>query len=340
MEYIYTDRKIIEKVIDMKSGKLNWEDLKEIIDGNRGFQREEVVLHSGIGEDCTVINFGEYDCVISTDPITGAGKNIGKLAVNINCNDIASSGVEPIGIMVTILAPEGTTLEEIKSLMKEISEEAVKLNIEVIGGHTEVTSAVNRIIVSCTVIGKGKAGTAVGTSGAKVGDDIVVTKFMALEGTSIIVNDHETEVRKFLKDNEIEEAKGFTELLSVMEEGKLAGTLGVNSMHDITEGGLLGALWEMAEASKVGFKVYEDKIPVKDVTKKICSNFNIDPLKLISSGSMLITLQQGEGLVEALVQKGINAAIIGKITEGRGILIKDGVELEVPPPQRDELFNL
>ncbi|WP_139905494.1 AIR synthase family protein [Clostridium thermarum] len=324
----------------MKPGKLNWEDLKELIDENRGFQREEVVLHSGIGEDCAVINFGDYDCVISTDPITGAGKNIGKLAVNINCNDIASSGVEPIGIMVTILAPEGTTLEEIKALMQEIGEEAARLNIEVMGGHTEVTSAVNKMIVSCTIIGKGKAGTSVATSGAKVGDDIVVTKFMALEGTSIIVNDHEQKVQEFLTEAEIIEAKGFTDYLSVLEEGKLAGELGVNSMHDITEGGLLGALWEMAKASQVGFRVFEEKIPIKEVTKKICSSFNLDPLKLISSGSMLITMQQGERLVKALQQKGINAAVIGKITEGSGILVKEGVEQEVPPPQRDELFNL
>lgn len=324
----------------MKSGKLNWEDLKSIINGNRGSQRDEVVIHSGIGEDCTVINFGEYDCVISTDPITGAGKNIGKLAVNINCNDIASSGVEAIGIMVTILAPEGTTLDEIKDLMKEIGEEAVKLNIEVIGGHTEVTSAVNRMIVSCTVIGKGKAGTAVATCGAKVGDDIVVTKYMALEGTSIIANDKEEEMKNFLTEEEIVEAKSFTGMLSVMEEGKIAGTLGVNSMHDITEGGVLGALWEMAEASNVGFEVYEEEIPVKNITKKICNNFNIDPLKLISSGSMLITTPQGERLKEILLQKGINAVVIGKITEGRGILVKDGLAQEVPPPERDELFNI
>lgn len=324
----------------MKSGKLNWEDLKSIIDGNRGSHRAEVVIHSGIGEDCTVINFGDYDCVISTDPITGAGKNIGKLAVNINCNDIASSGVEPIGIMVTILAPEGTTIEEIKNLMKEIGEEAEKLNIEVIGGHTEVTSAVNKMIVSCTVIGKGKAGTAVATGGAKVGDDIVVTKYMALEGTSIIVNDKEEEMKSFLTEEEIREAKTFTDMLSVMGEGKIAGNLGVNSMHDITEGGLLGALWEMAEASKVGFEVYEEEIPVRDVTRKLCSKFNIDPLKLISSGSMLITTTQGDKLVELLKQNSINAVIIGKITEGRGVLVKDGLPQEVPPPERDELFNI
>lgn len=136
----------------MKAGKLNWDDLRNIIEGNRGVLRDEVVVHSGIGEDCAVINFGDWDCVLSTDPITGAGKNMGKLAVNINCNDVASSGAEPVGIMVTILAPEGTRIEEIKELMNEIGAECSRLGIEIMGGHTEVTAAVNKMIVSCTVI--------------------------------------------------------------------------------------------------------------------------------------------------------------------------------------------
>jgi len=323
----------------LKEGKLSWDALEEIIEGNRGKSREEVILHSGIGEDCSVINFGDYHCVISTDPITGAGKNIGKLAVNINCNDIASSGVEPIGIMVTILAPEGTKLHEIKEVMKEIGLEAEKLNMEVLGGHTEVTSAVNRMVVSCTVIGKGKAGKVVASSGAKVGDDIIVTKYMALEGTAIIANDYEEKLRNFLSKDEIEEAKSLINYLSVKKEGLIAGEFGVNSMHDITEGGLLGALWEVATASRVGFKIFENKVPIKKITKKICAHFNIDPLRLISSGSMLITTDKGEALIKELERNGINAAIIGKITEDKGTLVKDDCDIEVMPPDRDELFS-
>lgn len=323
----------------LNEGKLNWDQLNKIIEGNRGKTREEVIVHSGIGEDCAVINFGDYDCVISTDPITGAEKNIGKLAVHINCNDIASSGVEPMGILVTILAPVGTQLIEIKELMKEISQEAKKLNMAVLGGHTEVTSAVNRMVVSCTVIGKGKAGKAVASRGAKIGDDIIVTKYMALEGTAIIVNDYEEKIKNILSEEEIEEAKGFIEALSVKKEGLIAGEFGVNSMHDITEGGLLGALWELAAASKVGFRVYEEKVPIKKVTRKICGYFHIDPLRLISSGSMLITTEKGEDLVRELELNGINAVIIGKITEDRGSLVKDNYEVEVMPPDRDELFS-
>ena len=324
----------------MKVGKLNWDDLKQIIDNNKSVVRDDVRIRSGIGEDCSVINFGEYECVVSTDPITGADKNIGKLAVHINCNDIASCGVEPVGILVTILVPPTATLEDIKNIMEEIDEETKKLNVEILGGHTEVTEAVNRIVVSCTAIGKGKAQDAVATSGAKLGDEIVVTKLLCMEGTSIIVNDYLDRVRDVLTHKEIEVAKDYVNSISVVNEGRIAGEFGVNSMHDITEGGVLGALWELAEASNLGFKVYNDKMPISDITYKICERLNIDPLKFISSGSMLITATCGKELADKLNSEGIQATVIGNMTAARGILVTDEIEKDVLPPTRDELFSI
>lgn len=324
----------------MKSGKLNWDDLKYIIDNHKGAIREEVKVRNGIGEDCAVIDFGEDNCVISTDPITGAEGNIGRLAVNINCNDMASTGAEPLGIMVTILAPEDTEINEIKSIMKEIHEESEKLNLEIIGGHTEVTSAVNRMVVSCTVIGKTSKGKHISTSGAKVGDDIIITKDLALEGTFILVNEHKEELKHILTKEEMEEALKYIEEISVLKEGTIAAKFQVNSMHDITEGGLLGAAWEVAVASSKGFLIYEDLLPISEVTNKVCKYFRIDPLKLISSGSMFITTENGEKLIEELKIKGINAKIIGKITETEGYLIYNGKKTLVNPPERDELFKV
>ncbi|MCM8711861.1 AIR synthase family protein [Clostridium sp. SYSU_GA19001] len=322
----------------MKAGKLNWDDLNEIISNNRSVDRKDVRVKSGIGEDCSIIEYGDFDCVVSTDPITGADSDIGRLAVHINCNDIASCGVEPIGILVTILAPEGTTLDEIKDVMFQIDEETKKLNVEILGGHTEITRSVNKLIVSCTAIGKGRKGKAVATSGAQIGDDIIVTKELGMEGTSIVINDYFNYVKDVLSNDEIEEAKGYINSISVVKEGIIAGEFGVNSMHDITEGGVLGALWEMATASKVGFKVYRDKMPVSKVTENICSKLRLDPLRFISSGSMLITSKNGEALVKKLKNAGINAVIIGKITENKGILVENKIEYEVKPPERDELF--
>ncbi|AND85848.1 AIR synthase [Clostridium tyrobutyricum] len=322
----------------MKVGKLDWDDLKYLINNNKTVLREDVRIRSGIGEDCSVVNFGDKECVLSTDPITGADKNSGKLAVNINCNDIASCGIEPVGILVTILAPEHSTLEEINSVMQEIDYETKKLNVEILGGHTEVTRAVNKMVISCTVIGKGEDKSAVATSGAREGDDIIITKNLCLEGTSIIVNDYEKEVANILSEAEIKEAKSYIENISVVKEGLISGKFGVNSMHDITEGGILGAIWEVAKASKKGFKIYKDKMPITEITSKLCSKYDIDPLRLISSGSMLITAENGKSLVEVLEKHNIKACIVGKITDEKGILIDKNCENEVDPPKRDELF--
>ncbi|AWI07012.1 AIR synthase family protein [Clostridium drakei] len=324
----------------MKVGKLNWDDLKSIIDSSKGAIRNDVKIKSGIGEDCSVIDFGEYECVVSTDPITGAEKNPGKLAVNINCNDIASSGVEPLGILVTILAPENSSLEDIKSVMKEIGEETKKLNVEILGGHTEVTRAVNKMVISCTVIGKGLKDKSIATSGAKEDDDIIVTKSLCLEGTGIVVSDYTDKIKGVLTCEEIAEAKAYLNSLSVVKEGVIAGKFGVNSMHDITEGGVLGALWEVAKASNLGFRVYKEKMPISNITQKICNKYSIDPLRLISSGSMLITTKNGDKLIDILKEQGIEASIIGKIVKQNGILIEGHIEKEVLPPERDELFVL
>jgi len=324
----------------MKEGKLDFDDLRNIILNNKTIKRNEVKVRNDVGEDCSIIDFGDCEGIFSTDPITGASENVGKLAVHINCNDIASTGGEPIGILVTILAPTSSSLEEINKVMSEIDEEAAKIGIEIIGGHTEVTSAVNKMVISVTVIGKNLKGKSIKTAGAKLGDDIIITKNVGLEGTYILINDYEERIQKVLSKEEIELGKDLINKISVLEEGKIGGEFGVNSMHDITEGGLLGGLFEVAMASNTGFKISKDKIPVLEITKKICVEFKIDPLRLISSGSMLITTGNGRELVKRLREKGIDASIIGSICEKGGILVDKDNEIKVEPPKRDELFNI
>jgi hydrogenase expression/formation protein HypE len=324
----------------MKEGKLDFDDLRNIIFNNKSIKRNEVKVRNDVGEDCSVIDFGDCEGIFSTDPITGANENVGKLAVHINCNDIASSGGEPIGILVTILAPTSSSIEEINTVMHEIDEEAAKIGVEIIGGHTEVTSAVNKMVISVTVIGKNKKGKSIKTAGAEVEDDIIVTKTIGLEGTYILINDYEERVKNILSQEEIEFGKSLINKISVLEEGNIGGEFGVNSMHDITEGGLLGGLFEVAMASNKGFKIYKDKIPMLDITKKVCTEFQIDPLRLISSGSMLITTKNGEQLIKRLKERGIEASIIGTVNENSGILVDDNKEIKVEPPKRDELFNI
>ncbi|MDP4180862.1 MAG: AIR synthase family protein [Bacillota bacterium] len=325
----------------MDIGKIPNSKLKNLILDKLSNNRKEILLRPRIGEDCCAVDFGSDACVLTTDPITGAVNQIGRIAVNIACNDIASSGAEPIGLLITILAPPETTEKDIETVMNGVCSTANSLNVDIIGGHTEITAAVNKVVIISTAVAKVVKDKLVRTHGAKVNDDIVMTKSAGIEGTAIIASDYEQLLVDALPREQIEKAKGYVNRISVVKEGVIAGKFGVNSMHDITEGGVLGALWEIAEASDVGVTAYEDKIPVDEETDKICNLLGINPLKLISSGSLLITCDDGNTLIREMNKNGIRAAIIGKITSDKKKLIhcKNGAE-EITEPGSDELFKI
>lgn len=325
----------------MKLGKVPNEVLKELILNKLQINRQETLLGPAIGEDCSAIDVGENICVLTSDPITGSTKDIGKLAVHVNCNDIASSGAEPIGLMVTVLAPEDSTEEDIAQIMQQINEAAALMNIDILGGHTEVSSAVNRFVVMSTAIGKVKKEKLIMTRGAKVDEDIVLTKWAGLEGTAIIASEKEAELVNIFGSQLINEAKTYFDYLSVVPEGRVSSEFGVTSMHDVTEGGILGALWELSEACDLGVEIYYEKIPLKETTIKICEYFNINPLSLISSGCMLITCKNGSQLVELLGKSGIASSLIGRTNSSRErVLICEGKRAFIEPPKSDELYKV
>lgn len=325
----------------MEIGKVPNDVLKEIILNKISNRRPEVLIRPRIGEDCSALDFGNDACVLSTDPITGAVNEVGRLAVHISCNDIASCGVEPIGLMVTILAPPEATESDLETIMSQITETANSINVEVIGGHTEVTNAVSRFVLISTAVGKVLKEKLVATSGAQPGDYIIITKSAGIEGTAIIAHDKEEELIKKFGIEFIKRAKSFVENVSVVKEGILAGKFGVNSMHDVTEGGVLGAAWEIAEASEAGVVIYEDKIPVEPETKKIAEFYGIDPLKLISSGCMMITAKDGNGLVSMLGQHNIKSSVIGRVTSEKckKLVLSTGIK-EINQPETDDLYKV
>jgi hydrogenase expression/formation protein HypE len=299
----------------MKTGKIAPELLEKLVFAHLGVKRDEVLVHASIGEDSSIIDAGEKLCVMSTDPITGATKGIGRYAVNISCNDVAANGAEPIGVMVTLLLPETSTEEEIESIMRELGQAARELDVEILGGHTEITTAVKEVIICCTAVGLVERERMVTSSGASPGDYIILTKWAGLEGTAILASEFEEQLIEALGASLVERAKGFIKDLSVVPEGRISAEYGVSAMHDVTEGGVLGALYELTEASKIGAELWFQEIPVREETMRICQHFQIDPFALISSGAMLIIANDGPGLVQALVKKGIPAKIIGKMTE-------------------------
>lgn len=324
----------------MNTGKLNWDVLKKLLHENQGAVRKEVEKGGSVGEDCAVLSLEAGRLILSTDPVTAASENIGHIAYHININDIATTGAKPLGIMVTILAPPSAEISDIETVMREISDEAKKHQVMILGGHTEVTDAVNRMVISVTALGTmSRSEKVTWTSGAKAGDKILVTKTLGLEGTSILVSDFKKQALEILTAEEFQEAKSYGHDLSVLPEGSLLGRI-ATSMHDITEGGVLGALWEVKEASGKGFRVFHELLPVTEVTKKLCARFSLDPLRLISSGSMLITVEDEKEALRLLAQEGIKAAVIGEITEEGASLVSGDVEHQVEAPLRDEIYKM
>lgn len=326
----------------MKIGKIPETVLKRSVLKQIRHRRDEVILGPAIGEDCSVIGLeGDEVIVMSTDPITGTVEDIGTLAVHITANDIASSGADLIGIMLSVLLPENSSEAELKTLMHDIDKVCEQLQIEVIGGHTEVTKAVNQIIVTVTGIGKMKKNLLIKTAGALPGQEIVMTKWAGLEGTAILAKSMEADLLSRYSAEFINQAKNLIDYISVVPESKIARELGVSSMHDVTEGGIFGALWEIAAASRVGLEVYLQKIQLKQETVEICEFFDLNPYMLISSGCMLIVTDKANLLVERLKEQGISSAVIGRITEGNDRIVINGDERRyLEPAKSDELYKL
>ncbi|MDO5707983.1 MAG: AIR synthase family protein [Andreesenia angusta] len=328
----------------MEIGKLPNEVLQKIVLDNIKFKREEVLIHAGIGEDCAVLDFGEKGCIVSSDPITGATKNIGKLAVNISCNDIAASGGEPIGIVITMLIPPTATIKDIEEVMRDAGNEASRLNVEIIGGHTEVTDVVNKMVLVTTVIGSQEKSKIMGLGeNIEPGDKVIMTKYVGIEGTSIMAHDLEDRLKGSISEELIEEAKSLTKFISVVKDGKIATDNGAKYMHDITEGGLLGAAWEAAIANNAGIVLYEDSIPILQSTKDISQYLGINYLKLISSGSMLIfaSEEKSDDIIKGLEKENIKGTIIGEITEKKSIILKSREgDIDIKPPRSDEIYKV
>lgn len=324
----------------MEIGKVSNNDLEKYVFKNINSHRKEVLTKSSIGIDTAVLDFDGDMIVTSVDPITGANKNLGYLAINISVNDVSCQGADPVGVLISILLPAESKLEDLNKIMEDADRACRQNNLEIIGGHTEVTDAVNKIVLTTTVIARVNKNKMPKISSIKVGDVIAVSKDIGLEGTSIILEEKGNE---FLSEDELIKESIDIKDLSVLREAKIAVDFNVKYMHDVTEGGIYGALWECSEAIGKGIEVDNIKIPVKDVTKKIGSHYNINIYGLISSGSMLMVFNEEDfkAYKKACLEKNIIITQIGKVTEdNKKILIDNGKKIEIPEPASDELYKI
>ncbi|MCP4400675.1 MAG: hydrogenase expression/formation protein [bacterium] len=310
-------------------GKLKLEQLQALLQKYASTDDERVILGPGVGEDATAIDFGESCLVAKTDPITFVADDIGWYTIVINANDIATCGATPKWFLATILLPEKrTTEEDVEKIFAQLSEACRCYNIALCGGHTEVTYGLDRPIVVGQMLGEVDKGKLIRTSGAKPGNDIVLSKGLAVEATSIIARVKQAELAQTFSSEFLQRCRNFLHDpgISVLEDAAVAVASGaVSAMHDPTEGGLATGLHELAEAAGVGVQVDFDAIPIFQETALLCREFQLDPLGVIASGALLMTIDPAatEHVLEGLAAKQIQAAVIGKIlpaSEGRNLL--------------------
>lgn len=319
----------------MASGKLSGKSLRENVLNLLERRREEVLVGANLGGDCASLRF-DGDFVVHTDPITGATKEIGSLAVKVVLNDISAGFGEPVAILLTLLLPEKMDESDVKAIMLDAEAEAKKWDAEIVGGHTEFTDAVTRPVVNA--VGIGKRRPTYEPHQVKVGDSIIITKQVALEGSMILADAYADKL--CLSQAEKEEIETYSALTSVCAEAKCVRASGISAaMHDVTEGGIFGALAEMSDILGIGIEVDTSVIPVSELSLKICDFLGINPYKLISSGSMIIVTSNAQNLKKQIESIGIKATIIGRVTEDKGAYaVIDGEKKKIMA-EPDELFR-
>ena len=308
-----------------------------------------VIVGPAVGEDAAIIDMGDRYLIAKSDPITFATDAIGYYAVVVNANDIATRGGRPKWFLATLLLPERTTsVALVESIFAQIAEACQAFGITVVGGHTEVTYGLDRPILSGHMLGEVDAAGLISTSGAQIGDVLLLTKGICIEGTAIIAREREQELRSAeVPEAIIQRAKNFLYEpgISVVRDAYIAiGAGHIHAMHDPTEGGLAMAVHELATAAQVGIVVESHQIPILEEAVLLCRAYSLDPFGTIASGALLIATPAEEAphIQQALRINNIACAAIGRIVPpGEGVLLHDGSGLRpVPKFNRDEITKL
>jgi len=308
-----------------------------------------VLLGPGTGLDCAVLDLGgETLLVLKSDPITFTAENLGWYLVQINANDIATTGATPRWLMTTLLLPEArTTGEMVRRIFLQLKDACDAAEITIIGGHTEVTRTLDRPVAVGTMIGEVPRAQLVTPGGVAVGDVLLITKSAAIEAVAILCSAFPERLKDVLGPADFKHGLRYhlDPGISILREARIALDTGtVNAMHDPTEGGLAGALWELSDASDTCLHIDLDAVPVSQLAHRVCREFQLNPLAAISSGALLLSVPDNDhqDIVDALRHQHIPCAAIGRVRSGApGVWVETpGGKLLLQRPERDEIARL
>ncbi len=339
----------------MRLGKVSDSVLKRSVLRQIKTRRQEVLSGAGIGEDCAI--FASSGVLVSAVSEAAVTDKTGMAHILIKCaNNLAAAGASPLAAQITLILSQEAEEQLLKELMAAAEETVSRIGMQIAGGHTTVNCHVDCPIVCVTAYGlpmkdsgfpeAGSAGSSepvspiCTTRGARPGQDIVLTKWIALEGTAILARRKREQLLKRYPAHLVDEAVGFDRYLSVIPEAAVAVKSGVRVMHDASEGGILATLWELAECSGVGLTIDLRKIPIRQETVEVCEFCEVNPYALASGGCLVLAADHGDSLVEEFARKQIPAAVIGQITDSHDRLIYNAEEKRyLDKPAQDEIYR-
>lgn len=321
----------------MRIGKLSETVLKRSVIRQIRSKRIEVMDGAGVGRDCAILAFGEgaRTAVCVQEAVIHRMDDMG-LLINHGMNSLAAAGASPAVVTLALLLPEAMEESELRELMAEVEGVCKGLDLQIAGGHTAVSGAVSQPVASITAYGALEKKL----KGAVPGQDIVLSKWIGLEGTSLLAEENRAGLLTRYPEYLVEEARRFREYISVIPEAELARQAGVSDMHDASEGGVFAALWELAERAGVGLTIDLKKLPIRQETVEVCEYLELNPYELLSGGCLVMVSEDGPGLVHVLAEAGIPARVVGSITEGNDrLILNDGEARYMDRPKTDEIYK-
>ena len=331
----------------MKNGKISESVLKRSVLKQLHTTSDRILFKPAVGEDCAVISMQAGDqtrLVTATQTFT---LDVSDKHVRANCavydalNNIYAMGAGPIGIELALLVPTTENEAVLRETVRAIDAVCEEAGIVVLGGHTQVSRAVKNIVVTVTAIGEAYEQALTPSSAAAPGMDIIVTGYVGLEGTAILANEKRAELETRFSKAFIDKSAAYIDHISTAMEAASAIGAGVAAIHDASQGGIFGALWDMAEASGIGLDIDLKKLPIRQDTIEISEFFDINPYKLLSGGSLIIIAADGTRVLRELEKTGKKAVIVGATTDSNDRVLISGEERRfLETAQTDEIYKV
>ncbi len=324
----------------MNSGKVSEAVLKRsIIKAVNKQEKQNVVSKAVVGSDAGFFAQEEMTGVLASSctALAGAEEGLRRLAVHRACNSLAAAGGNPVAVTVQLVLPEEAEEKEIKEYMQEILEACAEAEVALANGHTQVSSFVTEPVISVTAMGSAPA--AMTLQEDVYGSDLVMTKSAGLSGAALLAKYYRESLHERYTYSFIDKAAGRQSQVSVLPEIQIMREQGVRHMHDVAEGGVFGAVWELCERLHAGVELDLKKIPICQETVEICEYFDVNPYQLKGDGALLFLAHNGAGVVRVLREAGIPAEIIGRITDSNDRILINEEETRFLEPNRVDEYE-